>query len=311
MRFATLAIIAFACTPSRNDGNPQQHDARIGSPHGDAFVPDAAPPDAPPDALAMFCDALDIVLVIDNSQTMAAYQNNASQNAQALIGALDQTGLSYRVGITTASRNYTYYIATPFGPSMVSMHGDSGRILEMAACGMTSRWINYTDPARATKLACAVKQGSSGPSAQMPLGAMRDAFEARLADNSNTGFHRSDALLGVVLLTDQEDCSYVQSVTFMPGQTFCTDLMEPVDNYISFMDGFANGRAHWAASVIANTGTASCTSGLGVAKPATRLNVFATDVGANGSSSTICTSDLASGLTQAMTSFAAACTRGT
>jgi hypothetical protein len=59
--------------------------------------------------------------------------------------------------------------------------------------------------------------------------------------------------------------------------------------------------------VIANTGSAMCTSGLGTANPAVRMSVFATDLGANGTSSTICTSDLGNGLTQAVAAFAAAC----
>jgi len=301
MRVTTLVVVvATGCSVAHRvdhgDASPR-----------DTALADTGPPDAPPDATAQFCDALDILLVIDNSQTMAAFQGNVATNAQALIAALDATGLSYRIGITNASRAYTYYFATPFGNEMQSTHGDSGRILQMAGCGMTKRWINYKDGDRAAQLACAVEQGTVGPTAQMPLGTLRDAFEARIADTSNVGFHRSDALLGVILLTDQEDCSYVQSVVFTNTQTFCVDLMEPVDNYIQFMDDFAGGRAHWAASVIANTGAATCTSGLGDAKPAARLGVFATDLGAHGTSSTICTSDLGAGLTQAIAGFAADC----
>jgi hypothetical protein len=307
MRAASIVAVVLVggCTP--HSAHHAFEDARVVVPPVDALVPDT-PPDAAIDAARPFCDAIDILLVIGNESTMAAYQANVSANAQALIDALDHTGLSYRIGITNAARDYHYAIMTgPFGNSPGSTHGDSGRILEMAGCGMTRRWINYTDPARATKLACAVNQGTTGPAAQMPLGALRDAFEARLADNTNAGFHRPDALLGVVMLSDGNDCSYVQSVTFMQGQTLCTDLLEPVDSYITFVDGVVGGRSHWAAAVIANTSTAACTGGLGGASPAPRLGTFATDLMTSGTASTICTSDLGSGLTQAVAAFAAAC----
>ena len=47
----------------------------------------------------------------------------------------------------------------------------------------------------------------------MPLGGVRAAFEERMTDNTNMGFRRTDALLGVVILTDENDCSYEQRST--------------------------------------------------------------------------------------------------
>jgi hypothetical protein len=256
---------------------------------------------------AAFCDALDIMLVVDNSSMMGGYQNNLSTNAQALIDALDGTHLPYRVGITTASRAYTYFYSTPFGPSKVETMGDSGRLLQVASCGMTTWWIDGGAADRAAQLACAAKLGTAGPAAQMPLGALRDAFEARIADNANFGFHRGDALLGAIVVTDQDDCSYHDSVTLTSSQNLCVDLLEPVDSYISYLDNFAGGHDRWAATIIANTGSAACTTSLGTANPAGRLATFAGDLGAQGASASICADDLGGGLTQAVAQLAALC----
>jgi hypothetical protein len=263
-------------------------------PHGDASP-------------AAFCDALDVVVVVDNSSMMAGYQGNLSASAQALVDALDATQLRYRVAITTASRAYTYFYATPFGPSKVETMGDSGRLLQVAGCGMSTWWIDGTADDRAAQLACAVKVGTGGPAAQMPLGAIRDAFEARIADNTNFGFRQSDALLAAIVVTDEDDCSYHDSVTFTSTQNLCVDLMEPVDSYINYLDNFAGGHDHWAAAVVANTGTAACMTSLGTAQPAGRLAAFAADLGAQGGSSTVCADDLRAGLTQAVAQLAGLC----
>jgi hypothetical protein len=67
-----------------------------------------------------------------------------------------------------------------------------------------------------------------------------------MTDGTNTGFHRPDALLGIVFLTDEEDCSYEQSVTLGFGQSLCDAQLEPVANYVQFLDGFAGNRTRWA-----------------------------------------------------------------
>ncbi len=68
---------------------------------------------------------------------------------------------------------------------------------------------------------------------------MRDAFEERMTDGTNIGFRRTDALLGVVFLTDENDCSYEQSVdAAVQPVALCRREMEPVANYVQFLDTY-------------------------------------------------------------------------
>jgi hypothetical protein len=247
--------------------------------------------------------------VIDNSMSMELEQQNLIANFPMFISVLDASGLDYRVAVTTTGRNYTYNESIPIGggtlPTTIS-GGDNGTMLKPASCNMTKRWIEKNDPNPAMTFSCLANVGINGPSYEMPLGAVRDAFEDRMADGTNMGFRRSDALLGVVVMTDENDCSYEQSVTVGFGQ-LCSAQMEPVANYKTFLDTYAGGPTRWAIAMIAGKGPGSCSSSLGDAVEATRLNELKTLVGTNAITSSICEGDLSIGLKDALDLFQSAC----
>jgi hypothetical protein len=172
---------------------------------------------------------------------------------------------------------------------------------------MTRRWIEKGDPDPSGTFSCVANVGTGGPSDEMPLSAMRDAFEDRMMDSTNAGFRRTDALLGVVFLTDEEDCSYEQSVTFPFGQSLCDSMQEPVDRYVQFLDAYTGHRSRWAAAAIAGPGPGACSSTFGNADEATRLKQLIQLTGANGKMSSICDGDLSIGLMAALQTFQSAC----
>jgi hypothetical protein len=300
MRQLTIAILLLAAcgpTPTRN-GADDDND-------GDDDTPDA--PVAPPvDSLG--CQAIDVLFVIDNSGSMGQEQTNLIANFPGFISVLDASGLDYRVAVTTTGRNYSWTMQTPLGPIPDSQDGgDNGAMLQPAACNMTKRWIEKADADVSGTFSCLANVGTGGPSDEMPLSAMRDAFEERMADNTNTGFHRPDALLGIVFLTDEEDCSYEQPVNLALGQSLCNSMMTPVDQYVQFLDSYAGNRTRWAAAAIAGPGPGACSSSFGDADEATRLKTFVTQTGANATMSSICDGDLSIGLQQALAVFQSAC----
>jgi len=128
-----------------------------------------------------------------------------------------------------------------------------------------------------------------------------------MTDGTNMGFRRSDALLGVVILTDENDCSYEQSVSLGFGQSLCSAQMEPVGNYKQFLDGYTGGASRWATAIIAGPGPGTCSSTFGNADEATRLIDFKNQVGPNAVMSSICDGDLSVSLMQAMNLFESAC----
>ena len=289
--FAVAA--AAACGPSvrNNNGDDDDDDVDAGDP-----------------PMAKRCEKMDVLFVIDNSGSMGQEQTNLIANFPAFITVLNNSGLDYRVAVTTTGRDYSYTMTTPLGSLPQSQDGgDNGAMLKPAACNMTKRWIDKADVDPQATFSCVANVGTGGPSDEMPLSAMRDAFEERMTDNTNMGFRRADALLAVVFLTDEEDCSYEQSVSLAFGQSLCDSMTEPVGNYVTFLDTYTGHRSRWATAAIAEPGPGACSSGFGDADEATRLKQFVTQTGTNAVMSSICDGDLSIGLMQALTLFQSAC----
>jgi len=255
------------------------------------------------------CTKLDLLFVVDDSGSMSEEQTNLVANFPTFISVLDASGLDYRVAVTTTSRKYSYTMAFPIGGSipMDTGNGDNGAMRQPASCNMTRRWIEKTDPDKAATFACVANVGTGGNSDEMPLGAMRDAFEERMMDATNAGFRRADALLGIVLLTDEEDCSYEAPVNLGFTESLCESQMEPAANYVSFLDAYTGHRSRWAAAAIAGVGPGSCTSAFGSAAEATRLAAFVQQAGTQARMSSICDGDLSVSLTQTLALFQSAC----
>jgi len=297
--FAAVPLLGLiACGPTPHDSTGDDVDAPPG-----VDAPVTPPGDAGPG-----CQAIDVLFVIDNSGSMGQEQTNLIANFPGFIAVLDDSGLDYRVAVTTTGRDYSYTMSTPLGNLPQSQDGgDNGTMLMPAGCNMTKRWIEKTDADVSGTFSCLANVGTSGPSDEMPLSAMRDAFEERMTDGTNMGFHRPDALLAIVMLTDEEDCSYEQSVTLGFAQSLCSAQMEPVPNYVTFLDQYTGNRTRWATAVIAGMGPGSCSSSFGNADEATRLKDFVQMTGANATMSSICDGDLSGGLAQALSTFESAC----
>jgi hypothetical protein len=302
--FVLVSILA-ACGPTAQSmGDDTSGD--------DALEPDAQPwvqgPDARPSER---CEKIDLLFVIDNSGSMGEEQTNLAANFPAFIQVIAESGLDYRVAVTTSGMDYTYQqqLPPPIGGTIPTSQdgGDNGAMLQPSACTMPSRWIDaaHADPAMA--FSCAANVGTTGPSDEMPLAAMRAAFDDRMTDGTNSGFRRPDALLGVVFLTDENDCSYEQSVTLSFAQTLCDSMMEPVSNYVGFLDSYTGDRGRWATAVIAGPGPSACSSTFGNADYAQRLDEFVTMTGTNAVFSSICDGDLTTGLAAALELFSEAC----
>ncbi len=304
-----LILVVTACGPTSpgNGGNGNGNGADGGGGNG---FPDAngQPPTEFADAAPVqACDKMDILFVVDNSGSMDQEQTNLADNFPQFIQVLDNYNppLDYRVGITTTGRDYMYTMDLGGGFTIPSSQtgGDNGELLQR--CDMTRRWVEGGDPNRSATFSCAAQVGANGPADEMPLAAMHQTFGDRMADGTNAGFHRDDALLAIVILTDEDDCSYEQSVTLGLGQSLCSDMMEPVDTYKNFLDTYTGAAGRWAVAVIA--GVTDCSSDFGGAQEAKRLKQFAGLAGTNGVVSSICEADLSIGLQDALDTFDSAC----
>ena len=259
------------------------------------------------------CDKMDIVFVVDNSGSMQEEQSNLASNfpmfAQTIKAYTVSNGqpLDFRVALTTTGRDVDYQIdlGGGFGTLPQSEQGENGEFRNN--CNNTKRWLEPTDASMETVLACRANVGTSGPSIEMPLLMSKWSLAERAAD-TNTGFIRPDALLAIVMITDEDDASTTENNFTMDATGTSPTNFNPQD-MVNFLDTTKGNRTRWAAGVIAGQG--NCSSSFGNAADAVRLKQFVDLANGNGSTqavfSSICDGNLQNGLKSALDTFQAAC----
>lgn len=291
------ALALIACSPpNRGNGGTGDDDD------------DTTGPDAPP-GTASACSKMDIVFVVDDSGSMSEEQSNLASNFPQFATLLqnytnsDGEHVDFRIAVTTTGRDVHYSLQ---GFSF-SETGDNGKFRNN--CGVSRSWLEPTDSGFNTALGCRASVGTSGPSYEMPLLMSKWALSERVADGANAGFLRDDALLGIVILTDEDDVSTTEdNFTLSITSPDPTPTFNPADE-IAFLDGLKGHRTRWAAGVIA--GESSCTSSFGDAVEAKRLKDFVQMANANGSQqavfSSICAGNLTAALNDVLNKFQSAC----
>jgi hypothetical protein len=260
------------------------------------------------------CKKMDIVFVVDNSGSMQEEQSNLASNFPMFAQLLEQytvnnngEPLDFRVALTTTGRDVMYQIdlGGGFGTFPQNETGQNGEFYNN--CGVSKRWLERSDPTMAQALSCRANVGTMGPSIEMPLLMSKWALKERAAD-TNAGFIRSDALLAVVMLTDEDDASTTDNNFTLNAMGVSPTNFHPQDA-VMFLDGVKGNRTRWASAVIAGDG--NCSSNFGNAADAVRLKQFVTLANGNGSTqavfSSICNGDLTKGLKDALDLFQAAC----
>ncbi|MEM7153548.1 MAG: hypothetical protein AAF799_11950 [Myxococcota bacterium] len=171
--------------------------------------------------------AVDILFVIDNSGSMGGEQGTLAQNFASFIDVLEnqQVGANYRIGITTSAgdgglratscrtRLNEFTFTWQFGTIDERQRGCLDNC-DIDLITIPEPWVekssgqtNLPPGVGMTEvLQCIGPQGINGPGFERPLEAMRNA----LLDDLE-GFVRDDALLAVIFVTDEADCSMSES----------------------------------------------------------------------------------------------------
>lgn len=300
-----LCALLFACGPDMRGDD--------GFGNGDGDGDGSGSGSGTGDGEARQCDKMDIVFVVDNSGSMEQEQTNLGANFPMFASILEAytvnngQPLDFRVALTTTGRdiNYAIDLGPPFGSLPQNEQGENGEFFNN--CNVNKRWLDRTDSTMAQTLACRAKVGISGPSIEMPLLMSKWALAERAAD-TNAGFLRDDALLAIVILTDEDDASTTQN-NFTMGITGQTPTDYHPADHVQFLDTLKGNRTRWAAGVIAGDG--NCSSSFGDAADGVRLKEFVNLANGQGSTqavfSSICEGDLTKGLKDALDVFQAAC----
>jgi hypothetical protein len=249
------------------------------------------------------CSKVDVLFVIDDSASMVAEQQALVAAFPGFVAAIE-TGLasvaSFHVGVVTTD---AYVHNEPGCRSLGDLVSRTGQGSTQNDCGTFAsgrRFLDENEPDLAAAFACIAGVGTDGTPGEAQAGAILGALDpARAAPGGcNEGFRRDDALLVVVLVTDEDDaasCYPAGCVGGTPGT--------PADWFADIV-GRAGGREE-NVILLAVVGPPGAYWDCGV-EDAPRL-VELTDHFTHGVVGDICSPNLAGQFVAAMTAIAEGC----
>lgn len=149
----------------------------------------------------VYNNKVDIVLMVDNSSSMDTYQNKLAQQAPGMISALNQFGMDYQIAVVTTD---------------MRAGGNGGRFVGTPAV------LNRATSNLSNLLVSRIKQGTSGSDLERGLDSLEMALTA------NTSFLRSDALLAIIALSNEDDHSSSSGSHF---EAFFNQIKPKFDGY--------------------------------------------------------------------------------
>lgn len=163
-------------------------------------------------------DRIDLLLVIDDSASMAEEQPRIADELAQLVrllatgdsdgdGRADFTAFrGVRVGVVRTGMN------GGGAAGCVGVEGTGVLVTMSARAGCPAAYpdrifafgpAHPSDADVSSDIACVTQVGTSGCGIEQPLSAMRAALDT-------PDFHRDDALLAVLIVTDEDDCSHTE-----------------------------------------------------------------------------------------------------
>ena len=311
-----LALLLSACAGEVQDFPDAAPTPDKGpAPFPDTFIADLGNREA---AVVYACDTVDILFVIDNSNSMEQEQKNLAANFAKFIQrveAIQPPIKSYHVGV----------ISTDIGagafndPILVGCKpkGDDG-MLQHAATGSGcaksySKFLTGPRSGLAQDFACIAQLGLGGCGFEQQL---ESALRALTKQSYNTGFLRPNAPLAIIFITDEDDCSAKDTSLFNPKDnklgpfpSRCVTHNSKLHLVSRYIDGFKKLKTNPDRVVVAAiTGPAGqvdvdpttgkvkpiCSSAaFGDSHPGNRFNALIKGFGDRGVLESICQGDLA------------------
>ena len=197
---------------------------------------------------------IDILFVIDNSDSMAEEQDELTANFPLFIDVLQRIdgGLpDLHLGVASTDLGASSQVgncdnegggdkgqlqAVARGPMGCPTPNDGRPFLEDIAdpADPNNRIKNYTGTL-SEAFQCIAPLGLTGCGFEMPLESMRRALEP--ANTFNAGFIRDDAILAIVIISDEDDCSTQNFAMFGDRTADLTSTLGPLDSFRCFEFG--------------------------------------------------------------------------
>jgi hypothetical protein len=149
---------------------------------------------------------VDILWVVDNSESMADEQDALALGFEAFVEELEGANTDFHLGVVSTD-----------------MEGEGGRLIGDPA-------VITNDDAYVDLFTDRVRLGGEGSQKEKGLAAALHALSPDLMPNRNRGFLREDAKLLVVMVSDEDDCSDDNALDHLDQEACYTreDVLVPV-----------------------------------------------------------------------------------
>lgn len=151
---------------------------------------------------------VDILWIIDNSTSMQQHQERLAAQIPALVSTLNSLKMDYQMAVVTTTLGG---VANPDGGKFIG----------------SPTYVTKNTPNLVNVLSSRMVLGQAGSNNERGLESMAKALSPSYLANEGRGFLRSDALLVVIALSDEDDKSAVSN---------------PVNYYTNFLDSL---KARW------------------------------------------------------------------
>jgi len=230
------------------------------------------------------CKKVDLLFVIDNSGSMADEQQNLVASFPGFIAEM-QTQLAttegYNIGVTTSDAYFYNDPACIQEGALVRQTGgvdSSNQVCAPYASG--AGHMSEADDLTA-KFSCAAQVGTGGDGNERPMQTLQVALTPALnaPGACNDGFIREDALLVLVIITDEEDDQEVDATCTPPQPGSPGDPQFWYDSIVNVKGGIEENIV--VLALIGPTGNNACppidkcAGGIDGAEPGVRLEQFA------------------------------------
>jgi hypothetical protein len=145
-------------------------------------------------ATVTYNNKVDIVLMVDNSSSMVQYQNKFANEVPQMIASLNSMGLDYHIAVVTSDMRSA---------------GNGGRFIG------SPRYLTSGSSNLVQTLQSRVNVGQNGSDLERGLESLKAVMQPAYLQGEGAGFFRDDALLAMIVLTNEDDYSAESTNSFI------------------------------------------------------------------------------------------------
>ncbi len=175
---------------------------------------------------------LDVLFVVDNSGSMQASQTNLAQNFPSFINYFKSKGYDFKIAVTTTDAYYGDQFVNS-GCSLCNVNQTQFRA-SSDNTGALFRVVDNNTPNLESVFSRNSKVGINGSGDERAFSSIKAALNSSL----NVGFHRSDAYLAVIIVSDADDFSH-DDINL--NESYAQPTLHSINTYVDFLNGFTLG----------------------------------------------------------------------